>query len=224
MKTNILIITLLFGLVALGCSATSRPIASREVLSPQAVSKNKEESEGYRTVNLVVWNVDSKTMVEARIETLDTPPSNGSPPLPSTRLKIKNIDTGESIYEQNSGDRPISMYTRDLNDDWREELILTWGGGSADRLEIITVSATQAGIVLNESYRIDAALIDLSGKAKIDVLISTGDSGAGPFYTTRYVWKNDRYLPVGRVPYDVFIRNVEKRFALGKRTDTSRSR
>jgi hypothetical protein len=213
MRTHILKITTLFALVTLGCSATSRPIASREALSPLVQSKAKEELQAYRTVDLVVWNVDSKTKVEARIETLDAPPRDGSPPLPSTRFKIKNIDTGGSIYEHNSGDRPVSMYTRDLNNDGSEELIITWGGGSADRLEIITVSAKQARIVLSESYRIDAALIDLSGKGNIDVLVSTGDSGAGPFYTTRYVWENDRYLPVGKVPYDVLMRSVEKQFA-----------
>lgn len=212
MRTSILITIILLGLGTLSCSTTLSPIAAQRAPSIQAANIDTQESRLYETVISVVWKLDSKTKVEARIEALD-PSRSGSTALPSTRLKIKNLETGQLVYEQDSSDRPISMYTRDLNDDWSDELILTWGGGSADRLDIITVNATQARVVLSESYRIDAVLMDLSGKGMIDVLISTGDSGAGPFHTTRYAWKNNRYVPVGRSPYQVLIRSLEKQFA-----------
>ena len=100
------------------------------------------------------------------------------------------------------------MYVRDLNDDWNDELILTWAGGSADRIEILSVGSHTATSILDESYRVDAALVDLSGRGKIDVLITTGDTGAGPFYVTRYAWQNEKYAAVGRMRYEIFIRTV----------------
>ena len=74
------------------------------------------------------------------------------------------------------------MYTRDLNGDWNDELIITWGGGSADRLEVLSVDSRSASIVLNQSYRVDASMIDLSGRGKVDIFIVTAESGATPSY------------------------------------------
>jgi len=166
------------------------------------------EGEGYSSLMFTTWTLADKTPIEARIEVLKTPSQQSKTSSTAYHLVIRNAGNNETVFEQTSNDRPISMYARDLNDDWNDELILMWAGGSADRIEILSVGSHTASSILDESYRVDAALVDLSGRGKIDVLITTGDTGAGPFYVTRYAWQNEKYRVVGRMRYDLFIKTV----------------
>ncbi|HBB95199.1 MAG TPA: hypothetical protein DC054_07390 [Blastocatellia bacterium] len=196
---NFLIVSAIVCVTASGC-IKSRAITNELTKTPPP----PVEREGYSPLMFTTWTLADKTTVEARIEVLKTPSQQSKPSSSAYRLLIKNTGSNETVFEQTSYDRPISMYARDLNDDWNDELILTWAGG----IEILSVGSHTATSILDESYRVDAALIDLSGRGKIDVLITTGDTGAGPFYVTRYAWQNEKYTSVGRMRYDIFIRTV----------------
>jgi hypothetical protein len=210
-KNLISTIVCVLGLLATACNMASHATSTSSAATAQDSNPRKDASADHQNKSVLIWSVDGKgAQLEARLEPLGADSSSrfASP----VQLTITNLTTGRVIFSENNGDRPISMYIRDLNDDWREELVVNWAGGSASRLEIIALSGTEARIILNESYRIDAALIDLSGASRIDVLITTGDSGVGPFYTTRYIWKGERYLPVGKVPYISLTQAIEERF------------
>jgi hypothetical protein len=154
----------------------------------------------YIEIATVIWEVNGRgAKAEAKLEVLENEVSSGN--LPFARLKIMNLVTSKVIFEKEYADSPISMFVRDLNGDSIKELIVNWEGGSASRLEILEVNVDSARVILYESYRVDAALIDLSGKGIVDILITTAESGVGPFYTTRYVWRGREYRSVGRVPY-----------------------
>lgn len=189
-----------------------------EVPSMQGMSRSETLANPYRSVSVIVWKVDSRdTQVEARLETLNVPLKDAAADLPLSRLVISNATTKEVIHQQNVDDRPLSMYVRDVNGDSFSELILTWSKGAvAERLEILSVAATQVQVALDKSYRLDAALIRLADET-VDVLVTTGDSGNGPFYTTRYVWRGGRYQAVGRLPYEKLTATIKHLFANSRR-------
>ena len=172
----------------------------------------KEHSTLYRDVSTVVWEVGKGVRIEARLQRIDRSSASASLTEAPSRLVIRNLTANKTIYEQDSEDIPISMCALDDLGDIGKAVVLRWAGGSAERLEILAVSESNARVVLYESYRVSASLIDLGNNAP-DVFITTGDSGAGPFYTTRYMWQRDRYLPVGRVRYENFIRTINEQFS-----------
>jgi hypothetical protein len=200
-----LVIAVVLSLTVSGCMG-SRAITNE----PAKPSFPSAHEEGNSSLMFTRWTLADKTPVEARVDAMNAsaPQSKSSPS--AYRLLIRNTGNNATVFEQTTKDRPISMYTRDLNDDWNQELILRWAGGSADRIEILSVSSHAANAILNESYRVDAALLDLSGRGKIDVLITTGESGAGPLYVTRYAWQSEKYTAVGRMRYDVFVRTITR--------------
>lgn len=189
--------------------------SSRTTLQlPQDLPNKDGESDKYYYVASVVrWDIDDRnTFVEAELETIKVLLDDLPTGLPFSRLVVRNFSTKATIYKQDFEDFPISMYTRDMNGDQHPELVLSLtGGGVANQLLFLSVTETQARIIFNESYRIDASMIDL-GQGATDVLLTTGDSGVGPFYTTRYVWKGDRYEAVGRVLHERLINIVNRQF------------
>jgi hypothetical protein len=176
------------------------------------LNQTTETSNVYEPVSFVVWTVGENSTIEARLEVLSKTSKDYSASLSPSRLVIKNRNSDKIIFEQNSADTPVSMYVRPLNEDIGEALIVTWSGGSADRIEIFDVGETSVRKVLSESFRIDASLADLSGVGQIDVLITTGDNGSGPFYTTRYVWDGTSYKPTSKVLYKDFVNFIQKSF------------
>lgn len=103
------------------------------------------------------------------------------------------------------------MYTRDLNADGRPELITNWSKGAvAERIQILSVDETQARVLLDEPYRIDATLIYLDDEV-VDILITTGD-GAEPYQTTHYKWMSDKYIPVGKSSHESLVSSIKKQF------------
>ena len=198
-----------------GCSAPSARVRSSDS-SPSTENAQEARQDEYRVVSVIVWSVDDQgTRVEAKLETVDEPLKH--PSLIPSRLTIRNLANSQTVFEQNSADVALSAYVRGLNDVVGEALVVTWSGGSGERMQILTVDPSSAHVILDQRYRVDAALIDLSGQGHLDVLITTGDSGVGPFYTTRYVWNGDRFQPAGRVPYKALVSTVEKQFSSTKK-------
>lgn len=205
-------ITLLLSIYILG-HFSLKDVASLASTSQLHTSDSGSDQLGakYIDVATAIWEVNSQGIkAEAKLERLEhEAPFNTHP---FARLTIMNLATHEIIFEEKNDDSPISMFVRDLNGDGIKELILNWEGGSASRLEILEVNADSARVVLYESYRVDAALIDLSGKGEVDILITTAESGTGPFYTTRYTWRERRYQVAGRVPYAKLRSAINREF------------
>lgn len=212
MKLCTSFVAILLSISTLACGTFLRAVEKPKPTSDQELAVEQRQPEPYRVASVIVWDVDSmNARIEARMETLNEPESNIFAIAP-TRLIIKNLSMNQLLFEEKSGDSFVSMYARDLNDDYIDELIVTWAAGSSYRIQIIAVDTTRADVILNESYRLDAALVDLSGVAKVDVLITTGNSGVGPFYTTRYVWTGEQYKAVGQMPYEKLINIIKKQF------------
>lgn len=199
----------LASLTLLACGGSSSAVV-RPADSPQP-QKAEERPSSYRNVSTATWEVGRGVQIEASLERLNRPLVDAPADLPAAHLTIKNLATGSVIHQQDSDDSPVSMCARDLGGVGRV-IVLTWAGGSAERLEIIAVEAERARVIFSESYRVSASLIDLEENTT-DVLITTGDSGAGPFYTTRYVLRDGRYQPAGVSPHESFVNAVKRQFA-----------
>lgn len=161
------------------------------------------ESELYKKVRSIFWLAGrNEAPVQADLDILKVPLKDAPPKIPFSLLKIMSLPSGKIIYQEKVQDFPITMYTRDLNGDKQEELIIIWEAGAvASRIEILSVSEDKITILLNEDYRVKADLIE-KADGNVDIVITTGESGAGPFVSTRYSWKKGGvYQPVSQSPY-----------------------
>lgn len=162
--------------------------------------------------NVCTWEIDDGTRLEAKAEKVNAPDE-----ATIWNVTVRNLATDVILLN-----REIfyltSMYIRDLNGDGKPELIIDWDHGvCCSSLEIYEVDAQKAREILNEAYRVDATLIDLSGEGKVDVLISTAEGGAMTKFTTRYVWQGEKYKPMGKVSSEVFIRSIKRQFYVRRR-------
>ena len=97
------------------------------------------------------------------------------------------------------------MYVRNVTPDPNPELIVSWDiAAASNQFQIFAVSPAQAKLMFDENYRLDATLLDL-GEDEIDVLLTTGEGGSGPFVTTLYGFRGGKYELLGEVPYEAFI-------------------
>ena len=119
--------------------------------------------------------------------------------MPLSHLRIEDLSAHRVIFEEDVDEIFLPMCIRDLNDDGIDELVSNLGTATARQIIIYSVNPSGVLAVLNEYYRVDASLIKLSGETT-GILITTGEGGVGPFYTTRYQWKGDRFQQSGRVP------------------------
>ena len=180
----------------------------------QGMGSNVSRSDDYyREANVLRWDVDGRgTFVEARVETIKVTVDKLPTGLSFSHLTIKSLTTGSLIYQEEIDGFPISAYTLDVNGDRTPDLVTTWTAGTvAERLQIFNVSATQAGVLFNESYRVDASLLNLSEGA-LDIFVTTAEFGTGPFYTTRYVWDGESYRAIGKVAHSSFINTIKHQF------------
>jgi len=159
-------------------------------------------------VNICSWELDDGTRIEARAEKTNPPDE------PTTwQITVKNLTTNKVILRREIL-YDLSMYLRDLKGYGQRELIIDWDHGVCCRqLEIYEIDRRGAHELLNEAYRASATLIDMYGKGKVDVLISTAEGGALPMITTRYVWQGDRYRPVGSFPSGKLLSELRNRFS-----------
>lgn len=182
-----------------------------------ATRKNAGDAEfksaSYEDAIIYVWELaDSGTRIEAKVQTSTATLKDSPSGMPLSKIAIRNLRSQKVIFEQSLDERPIYVIKRDLNGDGVLELIASWTSGAVgEQIKILTIDEDKATIVLDESYRVDASLVDASEKA-IDVLITTAESGVSPAYTTRYVWQGEKYKPVGRVRYEHFVRQIKGLF------------
>jgi hypothetical protein len=175
-------------------------------------------SASYETVILYTWNFgDNDTKIEAKVETLVGKLTDAPAGAILSKLVIRNLKSQEVIFEEDlDNDLPGYVIVRDLDGDGRMELIATWNSGAtSERIEILKIDEYKAHRVLDESYRVDASLIELSGKATT-VLITNTKMGAIPDYTVRYTWQGGQYKPAGEVKYEDFVKRVEGLFNVSR--------
>jgi hypothetical protein len=105
------------------------------------------------------------------------------------------------------------MYARDLSGDGAPELVLvTTSGIGGEHLKVYTVGASSARKVFNEFYRVDAAFVYVPKTNTVDLYVTTADSAAMPYRTTRYVWAGGRYQRAAEVPYTNFEGALKRQF------------
>lgn len=210
-KVIFAVVVVLLSLDTHGCGARYAAAQPSKFSSPGHENRVAEQIPIYRNVSLLTWEETLGVLVEARLETLAGHLKDAPYGYPISVLTITNLTTGKVIFKQDNQDSPISMYVRNISDDGGNALVITWSGGSADRIEILAVDATQAHQILNEYYRLDATLISLSD-GSVDVLITTAKGGAQPLYTTRYAWKEGRYVSTGTAPYKRLANIINSQF------------
>jgi len=132
----------------------------------------------------------------------------------STRLTVKNLATNQFILKKENYGFILWMYADDLTGDQVPELVVTSSSGvRGNTLEIFEVGETQTRMLFREFYRVDATFVRLSSANVADILLTTGESGAGPFYTTRFVWRGGQYQRVGVISLDRFRGLIENHFS-----------
>ncbi len=187
--------------------------------APSAAREAPDDERYYREFCALRVSTDDKDGEgEVRVRTikvsLDQLPQN----MPYSYLEIRNPATGAQILREDVRGFPISVYTLDVNGDEKKELVTVWTAGVGQRLQIFDVGPAQARPVFDESYRLDAALVNLGG-GTIDILLTSAEYGTGPFFTTRYVWRNGRYESAGTAPYKNVVTAIEQQFGGRKKSD-----
>jgi hypothetical protein len=178
----------------------------------------ESKSASYETVIFYTWEFgDDNTKIEAKVETLVGKLIDAPRGMPLSKLVIRNLKSQKEIFEEDlDDDLPGYVIIRDLDGDDKMELIATWNSGAtSERIEILKIDEDRARRILDESYRVDASLIDLSGKATT-VLITNTKMGAIPDYTVRYTWQGEQYKPAGKVKYEHFVKQVESLFNVSR--------
>lgn len=187
------------------------PLRSTTKANDHCSASIGQQLESYKSEIGYTWHTPENVVFVADVLTLNDP-NKVSTDLPFARLRVRNLDTNQIIFEENNIDSPVSICVRPLNESIGEALIVNWSSGSTERIEIFQIEKNSAEKVLDEPYRIDAAFMDLSGTGNFDVFITTSERGTGPFTTTRYSWIGDRYKAVGKALYKVFGNAIGKQF------------
>ena len=195
-----------FGLLAIIALSSCQRIHQTDLaLQRVPASRDQEASDSYESVAATSWRVAKDVVIEARLlrllkDCVSTPCQK-----PYARLIVKNLKTGQVIYDHDSTDTPerVSVYDS-------QTLVVFWGGGSAERIEILSVTEKEAQRVLYESFRFDASLVKIGDDT--NVLITTSEGGGMPLYTTRYVWKENQYRPAGKIPFNDFNKVIGSLF------------
>ena len=153
----------------------------------------------------------TSTRFEARLLTL-TPKLVDAPyDAPISRLMIKNLTTGKMIFQQEIDFRPLRMHPESLFEN-TQALVTEWVGGTANGIMIFSVNPSGARLVLDEGYRVGVSFI-CSNSSNVDVFITSGCCGDGPFFTTRYVFDGHSYKPKGSMAYGDFVNILSSGFA-----------
>lgn len=186
-------------------------------LQEKAVSRTEGESpdddQYYREFCVIRLSTgDEGTYVEVKVKTIKVRLDQLPPDMPYSYITLKNLKTGAQILREDYKGFPMSIYTLDVNGDQREEVVTVWTAGAvAQQMEILDVKTTEARTIFNKTYRVDAALMNL-GDGTMNILVTSSESGTGPFYTERYEWGNGRYEMAGKAAYKDIIAAIEQQF------------
>lgn len=206
----VFICVLICVLGVLGVQSCKLMALSTQLSTPITHNKAEEAKNSPDIINSIKWEVNDEVRVEASVEEITNKEGQKS-----TRLLIKNISLNEILFQTDDVGFVSSMYANDVNGDGIPELILTttYGVGGST-LRIYSVHPKQVSLLFKEFYRIDASVIHLSDPSSgvMDILLTTGETANGPFYTSRYIWNNNHFLMVGKVPYRKLQITVEDVF------------
>ena len=122
-------------------SSENFTVQSKLAGSPVAQSPitNLAESPYHKMVRSIYWLVnEEKAAVQAELYSLKIPLRDAPAKIPVSYLRITSLPSNKTIYEEKIEDFPVTMYTRDLNNDDEEELIIVWNGGAvSENLQIL---------------------------------------------------------------------------------------
>jgi hypothetical protein len=206
---------LLAVLIGVGLFQEKLEHMSKFNVAPHTSMANAEpKSTSYETAILYNWEFgDGNTRIEAKVETLVGKLTAAPSGAPLSKLVIRNLKSQKEIFREDlDNDLPGYVIIRDLDGDGKMELIAIWNSGAtSERIEILKIDEDKASRLLDEDYRVDASLIELSGKATT-VLVTDTKMGAVPDYTVRYILRGGQYKPAGKVKYEYFVKEVERLF------------
>jgi hypothetical protein len=204
MKKVIILITA-FSLFAslVGCKSDS-----------SAASNNSPSQADYEVVGMLTLNVGYGVKVQATVENLKDSMSAIPGQKPRSRLVIRNLSTGKTIYQEECGDSALSYPGFDIGRG--TGLVVTTKGGSGDGIRVYEVTQSDVRIVLAEGYRAAAITMpsdELGGDGGF--LIVDSDSGTSPLIVRRYQYDDSgkKYVLTGKTSFADFIRSVKNQFA-----------
>lgn len=163
------------------------------------------DAQHYYIANSISWGIENDVFLTAMIETRK---SLSDPIQPASKFTVRNLSTNAILYQRELNGMPLNVYTRNITPDSNPELIVEWNiAAVSNQLQVFSVSSLSATTILDENYRVDVAFIDL-GKDAIDILVTTGERGMGPFTTTLYTYLNGKYVAAGEVPYETLTSKI----------------
>jgi len=199
-------------IVSLLCASLFGCHSPRDATSGSVSHSTEMEPARYHEVSAAIWDdYKENTRFDARIFTLIPRLIDAPDNVPISRLVITNLTTERTIFQRDMDFRPLGMHTERLFDN-QLALVTEWAGGSADGIMIFSVSPLGGKVVLDEDYRIGASFIPGGGDT-VDVFITSGCCGVGPFYTTRFVYNGQAYKPAGSMAFEDFTNVLNHAFA-----------
>lgn len=182
------------------CAVLTGCQSARETKPDLTATATKQDP--YREVNLITWD-DYKAHVryQASILTLSSPLAEAPTDTAISRLVVRNLTSGKTIFRKDIDYRPLAAYPKVLDNG--QALISEWEGGSAESVMIFSITPSDAKVILDESYRVDVSFIPVDVD-QIDVFITSGCCGIGPFFTTRFTYDGKSYKPIASIPHETF--------------------
>src|SRR5258707_9881158 len=202
MKKVIILITAVFLASLAGCKTDS-----------SAASSNSPSQADYEVVGMLTLNVGNGIKAQATVENLKDSISAIPGQKPRSRLVIRNLSTGKTIYQEECGDSTLSYPGFDIGRG--AGLVVTTKGGSGDGIRVYEVTQSDVRIVLAEGYRAAAITMpndELGGDGGF--LVVDSDSGTSPLVVRRYQYDDGskKYVLTGRKSFADFIRSVKNQF------------
>lgn len=194
----------------ISCSSFSP--SKGKAASPENANKG---SVTYKQMAATSWELSTGQTIEARLEEATIKLADLPPDKPKGRLVITNLTNGKVLFEKGSDDNPLSVSKANFYLGDKDVLTVTWIAGSAEGLEVYTVSAERVEEVLHDSFR-DAYILLLSPESgeKTDILIVDKSLEDSRLEVRMYRWGDGKYLFSGVADYEEFIRGINGKFRM----------
>lgn len=181
--------------------------------NPSVAAGNSRSQAEYEVVGMLTLNVGNGVKSQATIENLRDSISAVPGQKPRSKLVIRNLSTGKTIYQEECGDSTLSYPGFDIGRG--AGLVVTTKGGSGDGIRVYEVTQADVKIVLAEGYRAAAITMpndELGGDGGF--LVVDSDSGTSPLVVRRYQYDDGskKYVLTGKTSFADFIRSVNNQF------------
>ena len=195
-------------LLILACSFLMPSCQSR---SPTALATDDPpaKSPEYDTVSMATLEVGNSVKVKAMLEELKQPVEG----LPHTKLVMKNLSTGQILYEGESGNCSLSNPNF-----WLERgtaLVETCWGGSGGSLIVYEVSDSGVRVVLEDLFRAGAIMMPADERGgDMGFIVLDNESGADPLKARRYQYSGEKkeYVHTGTTDFAELAKSVKSQF------------